>query len=592
VKKSFKTKTILFWKRISRSFAFFGKKKRPLFSQAEIDRRLVYNLSPRKIPSASQFKHLPKFLGNKEKLIIRICLLVAAVNVIFLGTTFIRRHLQYLPVVGGEYVEGVVGYPKTINPLYDTNRDVDSDLSSLIYSSLFRYDQNGQLVPDLAENLEIANGKEYTIRIKEGAKWHNGSYVTADDVLFTIAAIQDDNYRSPLRSSLVGVTAEKIDDRTIKLSLGSAYAPFLEVLTFGILPKEIWQDVSPSAASLSELNLKPVGSGPYEFKSLIKNKDGDLKEYNLVANDDYYGAKPYITKVRFSFFPSYQEAISALNDSKIDGLGYLPFEHRSELVAKDSFAWHELIRPQIISLFFNQEKDKALADKVVRSSLARALDKEKLIQDVFGGAYQRADGPIMSSSFAYNSQLKTYPYAPVEAAAEIKGRLASTTITVIDAGNNVAVASQVKLYWEAIGVAVELKMIPGERAADIIKNRDFEVLLYGESVGGDPDVYAFWHSSQIGPKGLNLASYNNQDVDKLLVEARETTDTAVRQAKYQEFQNKIAEDIPAIFLYSPTHTYIQNKKLKGFSGTMAVDPSGRLAGISEWYLKVNKKLAW
>lgn len=590
---SLKTKIILFWKKVRQTLSFFRiGKKRKKFNQADIDKKLVYGLSPRKIPNGDQLKHLKKFLNPKEYLIIKICLVLVLINAVYLGVVFFKHHLKYSPVSGGEYIEGVVGYPKTINPLYAVNRDIDSDLSSLVYSSLFKYDENGILVNDLVSDVTINNDTEYIIKIKNNVKWHNGDKLTADDVLFTIDAIKNSEYRSPLRASLMNVDAEKVDDYTIKLTLDSAYSPFLEVLTFGILPKSIWENISPSSAALSELNLKPIGSGPYKFKSLVKNKDGDLKEYNLVVNDNYFSTKPYIKNIKFTFFVDDTEAIKSLNDNQIDGLGYLPFTERKELLAQDSLALNELVRPQIVSIFFNSNKDKALSDKTVRISLAQALDKDQIIKDVFDGVYQRADGPILPNNFAYNDQIKKYNYSPQEARANIKNKLASTTLTVIDSGNNVSVAEKIKSYWEQIGVKVELKVVPGEQAADIIKNRDFETLLYGESVGGDPDVYAFWHSSQIGDKGLNLAGYNNSEVDKLLVGARETTDKEARKIKYQKFQEYITADVPVIFLYSPTYTYVQSKKLKGFSGTMVIEPADRFASVASWYLKTSKKLTW
>ncbi|MFZ4632183.1 MAG: ABC transporter substrate-binding protein [Patescibacteria group bacterium] len=574
------------------ALSFFGLSRKKRFSNLGLDQKLVYALSPRKIPSSEQLKHLNKFLKPKEYTIIKICLLLIFINLIYLGVNFFQKHLKYSPVYGGEYIEGVVGYPKTINPLYAVNRDLDSDLSRLIYSSLFRYDQNGKLINDLVESYTINNDKEYLIKIKNNVKWQNGDAVTINDVIFTIDAIQNSEYRSPLKASFNGVEVEKVDEQTMKISLSSPYSPFLEVLTFGILPKNIWENISPSSAALSELNLKPIGSGPYAFKSLLKNKDGDLKEYNLVVNDNYYLPKPFIKNIKFKFFINYTEAIKSLNDNQIDGLGYLPFEDRKDILAKDSLSFNELVRPRIISLFFNHDKDKALDNKVVRVSLSQAIDKDRIITEVFDGVYKKADGPILENNFAYNDQIKKYSYSPLEATENIKNKLASTTITVIDSGSNVAVAERIKAYWEKIGVTVLLKVVPGEQASEIIKNRNFEVLLYGESIGGDPDLYAFWHSSQIGTKGLNLAAYNNPEVDKLLIEARETTDIQARIDKYKKFQEYVTEDVPAIFLYSPTYTYIQSKKIKGFNGSVIIEPADRFASISDWYLKTSKKLAW
>ncbi|MFA5023876.1 MAG: ABC transporter substrate-binding protein [Patescibacteria group bacterium] len=586
-------KISLLWKRAKQALSFFSIFKKTELEQSEIDKKLVYALSPRKIPTSGQVRHLSKFLNPRENLIVKICLLLIIVNVVYLGIVFIKKHLQYSPLSGGDYTEGVVGYPKTINPLYAVNRDIDSDLSYLIYSRLFKYDPQGNLVNDLADDLIIsADGKEYLVTIKNNVKWHNGEKLTVDDVLFTIGLIKDQAYRSPLRSGLSAVGIEKINEQTIKFTLSESYAPFQELLTFGILPKSIWEGVSPASAGLTDLNLKPIGSGPYKFKSLIKNKDGDLKEYHLILNEDYYGQKPYLKNINFKFFVDYSEMVKAFNDNQLDGLSYLPFAERAELLSQNSVWFHELVQPQIVSLFFNANKDKAFASKDVRVAIAQAINKEQIIKDVFSGVYQRADGPIMTESFAYNEQLKKYDYSPAEAAIVLKNKLATTTLTVIDSGQNNAVAEKIKWYLEQVGVTVDLKVVATEQASSVVKNRNFEMLLYGESIGGDPDVYVFWHSSQIGSKGLNLAGYSNPETDKLLIDARLAINPDERKTKYQKFQELLTADAPVVFLYSPTYTYVQNKNIKGFVGTVVVNPADRFSSLADWYIKTHKKLTW
>lgn len=573
--------------------SFFGFLKNNQVKSEDLDQKLIYDLSPKKIPTGNQLKHLNKYLNPRESLIIKICLFLILINFIYLGITFINKHLLFLPAVGGSYIEGVVGYPKTINPLYAVNRDVDSDLSRLIYSSLLKYNTQGQLINDLAASLSGAeNNKEYLVKIRDNVKWQNGENLTADDVIFTINLIKNPDFRSPLRASFAIVEVEKIDNQTIKFNLTEPYAPFPELLTFGVMPKNLWENISPSAISLAELNLKPIGSGPYKFKSLIKNSNGDLKEYNLVANPDYYGQKPYLKNIIFKFFVDYQEMIKAFNDNQLDGLSYLPINFRSELLAPNSVNFYELVRPQIISLFFNSNKNKVLGEKDIRVALTQSLDKDKIITDIFSGVYKRADGPILESNPAYNSQLKKYNFNPGEAINVLQNKLATTTITVIDSNNNLALAQKIKEYWDLVGVKTDLRIISSEQAGDTIKNKDFEILLYGESVGGDPDVYVFWHSSQIGSKGLNLAGYNNPEVDKLLSEARATNNFSDRRQKYQKFQEILTNDAPVIFLYSPTYTYVQNKKIKGFVGTTIIEPADRFSEVSTWYVKTIKKLAW
>ena len=577
----------------SSAWRFLAIFKKRLPDQEEIDKKLVYSLSPRKIPSREQLRHLNKFLNPREFLAVKVSFLIIIVSVVYLGVSFVKSSLQYSPLAGGTYIEALVGYPKNITPWHALSRDVDADLSRLLYSRLFYYDANGRLQADLVTDLKISpDHKEYQFQITDQARWHNGEPLTAADVVFTIETIQNPSFYSPLRSALSLAKVEQIDNFSFKLRLEEPYAPFLELLTFGISSRELWKNVSPEAAILSDLNLKVIGSGPYRFKSLVRSSAGDLREYHLEANKDYYGPVPYISELQFKFFSDYDEALGALNSRQVDGLSFLPFDKRSALTMKSSLNIYELPQARLVSLFFNQNKNQALADRETRSSLAQALDKDELVERIFNGAYQRADGPIFSASWAYNDNVPRHNYNPEAATEKLSAGPFRAVLTVVDYGQNTAVAQAVKDYWEAAGAEISIRSVSGEQAAEIIKNRDFEILLYGQSVGGDPDVYAFWHSSQSGANGLNLANYNNSEVDKLLLEARASTIEDERREKYYKFQEIIATDLPAIFLYSPSYTYVQNNKVQGFSSRPLFSPSDRFSDVSAWYIKTKKKLSF
>ena len=125
----------------------------------------------------------------------------------------------------------------------------------------------------MVEDYKITpDGKNYTLKIKQNIKWHNGDPLNTDDVLFTFGAIQDPAYKSPLRASFSGVQIERVDDNTVKFILSEPYAAFLNLLTFGIMPAGLWQEINPASASLAELNTKPIGSGPYKFKIIGKRQ--------------------------------------------------------------------------------------------------------------------------------------------------------------------------------------------------------------------------------------------------------------------------------------------------------------------------------
>lgn len=631
-------------------FNFFSKSKNKQKENNHLDlnRKLVYSLSTKKLPNSEQLKYLGNFLAPKEKKVLRISIIVLAVNAIFLIGVYINRHVVSEPLVGGTYVEGLVGSPKYVNPLYASNRDIDSDIFKLIFSSLFKYNEKGVLVGDLAESIQKNDdGKEYTVFLRNNALWHNNDKLTADDVVFTVQAIKNSKFRSPLRLSFSGFEVEKVDDYTVKFILSRPYAPFPNLLTFGILPKNIWEAVSPESATLAEFNLKPIGSGPYKFKSLTKNKNGEIKEYLLEVNNSYYSAKPFITNFSFKFYPDSISALQALNDKSVDGISYLPFSARKDLFAKSTLVFNYLHQPQLEAVFLNSKNNEFLSEKKIRVALSKAINRNLIIQEIFQGQAREAFGPILEDSPAFNSEIKKTEYSFEEAEKiladegfikitvseddannperELEGILVSEfsekasnrgvdlvgswlvkkgtkknpenkffviSLTYPNSADSALVAGKIQEAWQAIGVKTSLQPLSSNQIiSSVAPEKNFEALLFGENIGADPDVYAFWHSSQIS-NGLNIASYSNEEADKLLEDARIENDENSRIEKYRKFQELVVDDEGTIFLFSPDYLYLQVKKLQGFSGVSVVDPSDRFSSISNWYLRLSHKFVW
>jgi len=623
---------------------FFKKAKSGFKSgqnQIDLDKKLVFSLAKSRWPNFKQLKYVKKYLSRAERLTVGSCLMIIVFSSLFLAVRFYNTHLEVIPADGGEYVEGVIGSIKYINPLYSSVSDIDSDIASLVYSSLFRRGENAQLVNDLAISHEISqDGKQYTVKIRSGAVWHNGGALTADDVIFTFEAIKNSRYQSPLRAGFTGVAIEKVDNQTVKFNLTEPYAAFLDLLTFGILPQEAWQQIDPASASLAELNLKPVGSGRFKFKSLVKDKSGNIRAYNLIRNDNYYGQPAHISSISFKLFGNIAEAISALNSNLIGGISYLPDQEKSEVVAQDSLNFYRLSLPKISAIFFNSKASLALMDKRVRQALAYAVDKNKIVSEVMAGDARVIDGPILPESFAYNDNFKKYNYDTATSSrlladagwkiAEIKtedinkakedlnsndevvkktaqakinmgvgswllkdNNYLTIELATVDNPEYSRTAKLIAEFWLKINVKTKINLEPANQIqAGVIQTRNFAALLYGEIIGADPDPYAFWHSSQIGPNGSNIADYSNKEADKLLEEGRLTNDQKIRREKYKRFQEILAEDEPAIFLYSSNYTYVQSKNIKGFNIKSIILPSDRFTDINQWYMKTGKKIVW
>jgi peptide/nickel transport system substrate-binding protein len=425
-----KSKSIPFFARVRKIFVdslfFVGKnflRQRPkaVIDNTAFDKKLVYSLSKSKIPNWCQLKHLGKTLNKRETKLINFLIFFIILNLGWLGFNAAQQHLRVVPVSGGQYAEGLIGSPAHLNPLYVTLSDVDNDISRLIYSSLFKYDSQGRLVNDLAESYQVSSdGKTYTIKLRDDARWQNGEKLTADDIVFTFETITNPAFSSPLRFSFAGVDTTKQDDQTVIFTLEENYAPFLGLLTFGIMPQAIWGQIDPQSAPIAEANLKPIGSGPYQFSALTKDKSGNIKTYTLAANKNYYGRKPYLKEVVFKFYANATEAVGALNDNAVDGLSFLNPGDRDSLIAKNSLNFYQLNLPQLKAVFFNPAKNPLLKDVKVRQALSYATPKQQIIDQVEKGNARIANGPILDNSYAYNSNIEKYDFNSGRAASVLE----------------------------------------------------------------------------------------------------------------------------------------------------------------------------
>ena len=221
-------------------------------------------------PSFSQWKQLPRVLSRREKIILPVLTIVFAISFFSLAWGFYLENTTIVPAKGGSMIEGMVGSPRFLNPVYADTNDVDRDIIQLIYSGILRTTASGELVPDLAAaDPEISEGgKTVTITLKENVKWHDGEPFSADDVVFTITTIQNPAFKSPIRANWLGVDVEKVSDSMVRFHLLDPYAPFLERLTLKILPAHLWKTVTPENFALTPLNLQAIGTGPYRIEKI------------------------------------------------------------------------------------------------------------------------------------------------------------------------------------------------------------------------------------------------------------------------------------------------------------------------------------
>ena len=475
----------------------------------------------------NKLRFLPPLLSKKERYLLLSLVLLIFGSIIAFPFTFYYHYTTAAPADGGVFSEGLVGKPRYVNPLLSQTNDVDRDLVKLIFSGLLKYNESGKLVPDLVKSYEVSSdGLNYSVYLKEDAKWHDGAPLTASDVIFTVQTIQNADYGSPQRINWQGVETEKINEYAIMFKLKNKYAQFLNNLTVNILPGHIWQDIKPINFNLSEFNLKPVGSGPYKFKKLKKDKLGQVSSYELEANKNFYDGRPNIDSMELKFYDSEDELIEAYNKNEVSGVSSVSPQNLAKIKFKKRLNLMNLKMPRYFAVFFNQNQSSILSDKNVRLAINYGVSKENIISQVLSGNGAVVDSPMIGEVIDMPNGVKRYEYNPERALKLLaeagwgnpdeKGILAkkearlNLKLTTSPWPELTATANILKEQLLKIGINLDIEVLPTPALQQAIKDRNYQMLLFGEILTPDSDPFSLWHSSQKKDPGLNLALYDNK----------------------------------------------------------------------------------
>ena len=583
--------------------------------RSRLERSLAFGSEGKKIPNLRQLRYIGLILSPQEKKIINILLLVVFISGgIFAGRWYLQNRV-FVPDFGGKYIEGVIGTPRLINPLYAVASDVDTDLASMIYSGLYRVTPSGDVVADVAEVITAKdNGRTVTVKLRDGVEFSSGQPLTANDVVFTYDLVKNTNYQSPLSSYFLNMDFKVVDNLTIEIKLNEPRTNLERYLTVGILPQYIWENVPAASATLAEYNLKPIGSGQYAFKSLTKDKQGVIQSYTLVARKEYYTRRPYLDEVTFKFYSDYDKVASALESHDIDGAAFLPAHLAAPFMNRATWRAHQIILPQYVALYFNPLKNEVFKDSRMREALFLALDRDKVTAEAVGKSGITVNGPLSATLFTDQKE-KINPSSPGRAQElfsalgyqMIDGKIVKVikpktkkdqpqnipltlSITTLDIPEYKKAALMIRDMWQAVGVTVNVNVIALDDPArkETIVKRDFETLIYGSLVGQDLDLTPFWHSQSLGEKGLNLAGLSNVEADGLLEAAAKTDSPDVKKQKYAVLGRILDANRVAIFLWTPIHQYLIDARIKGIEAKILHTPTDRMRGLADWYYKTRR----
>lgn len=526
-------------------------------------------------------KHARRFVfkrwDNFREVRSRIALWVLAIGVVIgaTGLQFWWYQDQYRTTANasdGTYAEAVLGPVDTLNPIF-AKTSAEESAGELLFSRLLSYDKTGHLNYDLADDMKISEDqKTYTISMRPDARWSDGTYVRARDVAFTVRLLQNPATRSTL-SGWSDVKVTEVNDRTIAFTLPAIYAAFPHALRFlPILPEHTLRDVEPSQLRENSFSTKPIGSGPFTIKLLQDvDKANGRKIIHMVRNENYYRGAPKLSRLQLHVYKDADAIKHALATSEVNAASGLSVVAANDVNKHRYTVENNPINSGVYALFNTQ--NGSLQDQKVRHALQVATDTDAVrtaVSDKLPSLYL----PIIENQLS--GELPPAPkFNPVQAGAlldeagwKLDGSVRKKdgqplTLNIVTTKNPdfEKALDVLSSQWRKLGITITTNIVDPEDpsqnvAQSILQPRQYDVLLYQLTIGGDPDVYAYWHSSQLTSSGLNFTNYNNSNADDALSSARARLEPALRNAKYTTFAKQWLADAPAIGLYQATSQYI------------------------------------
>jgi len=414
---------------------------------------------------------------------------------------------------GHNYNEGLVGEITHLNPVFADLNEVDRDITSLVFEGLSKYDSTtGKVVENIATHTLDDSKTIYTFVVKDGLTWHDGEPVTADDVYFTYHdVIQHPEFENPiLKSSFSGVTVEKLDESTITMTLNETNSFFFTQLTVGLLPEHVLKDVPINELDTHEFNQFPVGNGPYQVnKAYETHKDG-TNEVSLSYYSDYWkNIQPEVTAINFFTFPTYEDLLKGRG--QVHGIARIP-TYRLEETEETRFTTYEYSLPQYTALFMETDNEIILK-RNIRLAVQKAIDKQAIIEII--GYDHLIDTPLLElnqEEWIYQSNTEEAMGALYDEGWQLdeetgfrlndEGEILSFSLVRRSFPTNekqeevtATTAQMIAEQLAEIGIMVSIETYEDEAFQQKVTNRDYDLLLYGQSLGYNLDTYSYWHSS-------------------------------------------------------------------------------------------------
>jgi len=511
---------------------------------------------------------------------------------------------RVVPAAGGTYTEAIVGRVGLLNPLFAEGDENVRDLGSLVFEGLTRVEPGGEIGGALAQDWETsADQRTYRFRLRSGVRWADGEPLRPEDILFTIRLVQDPDYNGTvLAGNWRKAQAVAEDAEHVRVTLPAPSAAFLaNVALLPILPQHVFGSASLAETKSHPFNLRPFGTGP--FRVAGRSDDAITFERSRTSR-----RVPLLDQITLRSFATEPEAVAAVERGQVDGLAQAP-EHVFVHKPASAIRVYSAQTYEYASLLFNLKPDVPFfQDRRVRKAIGLAINRPRLIREVLRGRGTRAEGPIPAAiAWAVNPRVPDTPYDPTAARRLLteagwpdpagtvrknsRGEPFRVSLVVErDRAMLAATAARIAEDLRQVGIEVDTRAVdPAAFVRRYLQPRTFELALAAFDNGPDPDVSLFWHSSAVSAGGLNFVSMRrNIFIDRDLEEGRATTDRAARQAAYYDFQRLLADEAPAVFLFSPQFTYVINRRVQGVALNPALQSFDRFQYVERWYVMTRR----
>jgi peptide/nickel transport system substrate-binding protein len=554
------------------------------------------------------FKRLNRLADVRRFVISWILLFVLLIGGVVYQTTALSKYYKApQPVAGGTFTEGILGSFTNANPIYATG-PVDSAVSHLLFASLLKYDSNNRLVGDLADSWSLDTKETtYTVKLKKNLHWQDGAPLTAGDVVFTYHTIQDPDAKSPLLASWQGIKIEAPDDDTVIFTLPNALSSFPHSLTSGVIPAHILSVTPAAQMRATRFNtVSPVGAGPFKWDAVELSTDQATDRQGrigLVPNDKYHEGVPKLSKYIIRFYTNEKQMLTSFENHELtamSGVESLPDTFKAD----QSIKQYNIPLTAQVMVFFRTSQE-VLSDVKVRQALVQAVDQNNLLENL-GFPVIASREPFLKDQPGYNQAITQLGYDATKAGQLLteagwvpgadgirtkNGKQLTFKLYSQSTSEYAYVTQKLQSDWQKIGVKVDVMLQPDSELQNTVAYHAYDALLYGISLGPDPDAYAYWGSTQADQRAanrVNFSEYKSTAADKALEGGRTRIDPALRTLKYKPFLEAWRNDAPALALYQPRYLYITRETVHGFNPTTMNATTDRYANLVNWMIRQEK----